>query len=124
MAYDEDLADRVRDALAPRIDFTEQKMFGGLAFMVNTHMACGITGDVLMVRVGKEGYEDALALGAAPMTMGERTMSGMVMVDASRTADPGVLREWVDRGVDLALAEPPKAPKPRKQRGGDQASVG
>lgn len=123
MAYDEDLADRVRDALAPR-DFSEQKMFGGLAFMVNTHMAVGITRDVLMVRVGKDGYEDALALGAAPMTMGERTMSGMVMVDADRTADSSVVQEWVDRAVDLALAEPPKPPKPPRKRGGDQASVG
>jgi TfoX/Sxy family transcriptional regulator of competence genes len=121
MAYDEDLADRVRDAVAQRGPFTEQKMFGGLAFMVNTHMACGITRDVLMVRVGKEGYDDALALGAAPMTMGERTMSGMVMVDAGRTTDPRVLQEWVDRGVDLALAEPPKPPR---KRPGTQASVG
>jgi TfoX/Sxy family transcriptional regulator of competence genes len=124
VAYDEDLAARVRDALAHRCDFTEQKMFGGLAFMVNTHMACGITRDILMVRVGKQGYENALALGAEPMTMGERTMAGMVMVAADRTADPVVLQEWVDRGVDLALAEPPKPPKPPRKRAKGQTSVG
>lgn len=121
MAYDEELAERVRDALARRGGFTEQKMFGGLAFMVNTHMACGITRDILMVRVGKQGYDEALGLGAAPMTMGERTMNGMVMVDADRIADDRVLQEWVDRGVDLALAEPPKPPK---KRAGSQTSVG
>ena len=122
MAYDDDLAGRVRDAVAQRGDFTEQKMFGGLAFMVNTHMACGITRDVLMVRVGKDGYADALALGAEPMTMGERTMSGMVMVGPGRTADDQVLQEWVDRGVALALAEQPKKPRPPRER--PQTSVG
>ena len=49
MAYDEDLAGRARGLLAELTDFDERKMFGGLAFMVNTHMACGIVGDDLVV---------------------------------------------------------------------------
>ncbi len=115
MAYDEDLADRVRDAVSRRAAFTERKMFGGVAFMVNTHMAAGIIRDELMVRVGTAGYEAALADGGTPLTMGERTMHGVVGVDAASTADDAALRAWVDRGVDLALSEPPKPPKAPKQ---------
>jgi hypothetical protein len=48
--------------------------------------------------------------------MGERTMSGMVGIDAARASDPDALQAWVDRGVDLALSEPPKAPKASKTR--------
>jgi hypothetical protein len=55
MAYDEQLAERVRAELDDRVAFDEKKMFGGLAFMVNTHVACGIVGSDLMVRVGKGG---------------------------------------------------------------------
>ena len=62
MAYDEELAVRIREALAERTDFDEKKMFGGLAFMVNTHLACGVIHDDLLVRVGKENYEDALGV--------------------------------------------------------------
>jgi TfoX/Sxy family transcriptional regulator of competence genes len=116
MPYDEDLADRVRDAVGRRTPFTEQKMFGGLAFMVNTHMAVGIHGDELMVRVGTAGYESALADGGSPLTMGERTMAGMVGIDATRASDPATLEAWVDRGVDHALSQPPKAPKSAKPR--------
>lgn len=120
MAYDEDLADRVRDAVGRRTEFTEQKMFGGLAFMVNTRMAVGIIRDELMIRVGTAGYEAALADGGSPLTMGERTMSGIVGIDSARAPDPDTLQAWVDRGVDLALSEPPKppkAPKPRRAAG-------
>lgn len=118
MAYDEDLAERVRDAVAERAEFTEQQMFGGVAFMVNTHMAVGITRDELMVHVGTDGHAAALADGAQEMRMGGRTMRGMVAVPADVTADDDALRSWVGRGVDLALAsppKPPKSPKPRKR---------
>jgi len=111
MAYDQDLAARVRDAVADRAEFTEQKMFGGLAFLVRTHMAVGITRDELMVRVGTDGYDRALADGAHELRMGERVMRGMVGVAASVTADADALHRWVDRGVDLALALPPKPPR-------------
>ncbi|MCA5894974.1 TfoX/Sxy family protein [Isoptericola sp. NEAU-Y5] len=111
MAYDEELAARVRDAVGERAAFTEQKMFGGVAFMVNTHMAVGIGRDELMVHVGTGGHEAALADGAQEMRMGERTMRGMVSLPPGVTSDDGALRAWVDRGVDLALATPPKTPK-------------
>jgi TfoX/Sxy family transcriptional regulator of competence genes len=63
MAYDEDLAARVRTVLSAT-EVEEKKMFGGLAFMVNTHMACGVLGDDLLVRVDPDGYEQALEQGA------------------------------------------------------------
>ncbi len=78
MAYDEELADRV--SWSATADFVEKKMFGGLAFMVNTHMACGLVGDGLMVRVGSENHEDALARGAVEMDFTGRPMRGMVLV--------------------------------------------
>ncbi|MFE5335786.1 TfoX/Sxy family protein [Isoptericola sp. NPDC056573] len=117
MAYDEVLAARVRDAVAERAEFTEQKMFGGLAFMVHTHMAVGITRDELMVRVGTDGYDAALADGAHELRMGERVMRGMVGVAASVTADEDALHHWVARGVDLALATPPQPPRPTRAKG-------
>ncbi|WP_166848575.1 TfoX/Sxy family protein [Isoptericola sp. BMS4] len=108
MAFDEELAARVRAAVGERADFTERRMFGGLAIMVHTHMAVGVTRDELMVHVGTDGHEAALAAGAHELRMGDRVMRGTVGVAASATADEETLRAWVDRGVDLALATPPK----------------
>ena len=61
MAYDEGLAQRVREALADRSDLSERKMFGGLCFMLGGNMCCGIVGDELMLRTGPEAYDAALA---------------------------------------------------------------
>lgn len=114
MAYDEDLAERVREALGG-IDHEVIKMFGGLAFMVNTHMAVGIIRDELMLRLGPEGYDAALARGVEPMRMGERTMKAMVSVPATDLATE-TLQGWVDEAVGHALAQPPKQPKNRGRR--------
>lgn len=106
MAYDEELAGRVREALAehgPR----EQKMFGGIAWMVNTHMAAGVIGSDLLARVGPEGHQDALARGAGEMTMGGRTMRGFVQVPPALLEDDG-LADWLGIGVRFALSQPPK----------------
>lgn len=115
MAYDELLAQRVRDLLGDRTEATEQKMFGGLAFMVNTHMACGLIRDDLMVRVGAANHEAALAKGASVMAFTDRPMRGMVLVPAPVVADDGVLERWVDEAVAFARSEPPKKPKPAKK---------
>lgn len=114
MAYDEALAARVRDALAARTQFVEQPMFGGLAFMVNTHMACGSMRDDLMVRVGKENHDDALARGAREMTFTGRPMRSMVIVSGAALTDDEVLEEWIDQSVLFAHSQPPKPPKPPK----------
>ncbi|GGR51180.1 TfoX/Sxy family transcriptional regulator of competence genes [Nocardioides luteus] len=108
MAYDAELAERVR-ALMPA-EVTEQKMFGALAFMVNGNMACAVGPDDLLVRTGRSAYEAAIAAGAEPMTMGERTMSGYVNVAADLVAGDA-LADWVRRGIATAQSLPPKPPK-------------
>ena len=110
MAYDESLADRIREAVGARADYREIRMFGGLCWTVNTHMAAGVIRDELMLSVGKEGVADALARGAHEMTMGERTMAGMVGVTAPSDEDLGT---WIGPAVDRALARTPKPPKRR-----------
>lgn len=112
MAYDEDLAARTRECLAELTpDVVEKKMFGGLAFMVATNMACGITGPDLMVRVGPDGYAQALARGAREMDVTGRTMRGFVVVPGEELADPEVLDSWVREGARFARALPRKQPK-------------
>lgn len=108
MAYDEGLAQRVRDAVSSLTAVEERKMFGGLAFMVNTHMACGIVKDDLMVRVGKEGHAAALARGADEMDFTGRPMHGMVIVPAGRVVDDSALDDWVRTAVEFAQSETPK----------------
>ena len=92
LAFDEELADRAREVLAELAPQAgEVKMFGGLAFMVNTHMACGLIGNDLMVRVGPDAHDDALARGATEMDFTGRTMRGMVVVPGPALRDPDVL---------------------------------
>jgi hypothetical protein len=84
--------------------------------MVNTHMACGLMSEGLMVRVGKAGYEAALADGAEVMEFTGRPMRGMVLVRGPAVADHDSLASWVERGVAFAKSEPPKAAKKPKPR--------
>lgn len=106
----EALAERVREVLAERTDVTERRMFGGLAFMVGGHMACGITGTELMVRVGRDGHDEALEQPhAREMDFTGRAMTGYVDVDAQGSADDASLEAWVRRGVTFVDTLPPKA---------------
>jgi TfoX/Sxy family transcriptional regulator of competence genes len=109
MAYDEDLAERVRDALAARSDVSERKMFGGIAFMVGGNMACGVLGEDLIVRLGEE--EGAKALnedGVRPFDFTGRPMKNIVYVAPERTSADAGLTEWVEAGADYAASLPPK----------------
>jgi TfoX/Sxy family transcriptional regulator of competence genes len=109
MAYDENLAGRVRVLLAEQAELTERKMFGGLAFMVRGNMCCGVAGDELMVRVGPEQYAAALAQPhAREMDFTGRSMTGMVMVAAEGLAIDESLEQWVRQGVTFASSLPPK----------------
>lgn len=109
MAYDEGLAQRVREALADADGLSERRMFGGIAFMLHGNMAVGISGDELMVRVGPEAYEDALAQPHARVfDMTGRVMRGWVVVAAEGIADDGALGDWVQHGADYARSLPPK----------------
>ena len=81
MAYDEDLADRVRALFAGIGGVREQKMFGGLCFMLDGNMACGILGKELVVRVGKENLDDSLSQPhSRPFDMTGRPMKSFVYV--------------------------------------------
>jgi TfoX/Sxy family transcriptional regulator of competence genes len=110
MAYDQELADRIRGMVSGEPGLTERRMFGGLGFMLDGHMAVAAssTGG-LMVRVDPADGE-ALADGStvAPMEMGGRTMAGWLLVEASTVADDAALRTWVDRGTAYVRTLPPK----------------
>jgi hypothetical protein len=109
MAYDEKLAQRVRDILAARPGFSERKMFGGMCFMLFGHMACGIVGDELMVRLDPKQYDDALSRPhARPMDFTGRPMKGMVYVGAGGFKSEAALEEWVERGAGFVATLPPK----------------
>ncbi len=108
MAYDEALADRVRDILEGDQGVSERKMFGGLAFMVDGHMACGIAGDDLMLRLGAEGAESALREPhVRPMDFTGRPMTGMVFVEKAGL-NGASLRRWVTAATTFARTLPPK----------------
>jgi len=114
MAYDERLAERVRDVLGPDPDVSERKMFGGLAFMLNGHMVGGIVGEELMLRLGAELAEEALGSPhVRPMDFTGRPMTGMVYV-APDGLRGRALRTWVEKAAGHARSLPPKQPKPPK----------
>lgn len=119
MSYDERTAARIRAVLARRRDVVERKMFGGLTFMVNGAMCCGVTAEALVVRVGPAAYEAALAEPhARPMTFTGRPLAGMVYVDPPGYRSARQLERWVQRGIDLVTAgpkRPARASKPRRR---------
>jgi hypothetical protein len=109
MAYDEKLAERVRAALGEPPGLVEKKMFGGIGYMVMGNMACGVNQDDLIVRVGSEAYEEALA---EPHTeefdMTGRPMRGWVVVLPEGVSSDREMAAWVQRGLAFALTLPPK----------------
>ena len=112
MAYDEDLANRIREALSDVRDTGEIAMFGGLCFTVGGHMAVGIVGDELMVRVGPDGYPAALARPhAREMTFTGRSMKGFVFIEKAGLRTQPMLSSWVDPAVEFVRTLPPKKPK-------------
>ena len=109
MAYSEDLAGRVRDLLAGHEGLTEKKLFGGIAFFIQGNMCCGVTKDDLVVRVGPEGSEAALAQpGARLMDFTGRPLRGFVYVGPDGHRSDEALEKWLERGVDFALSLPAK----------------
>lgn len=109
MAFDGVLADRVREVLAEQDGVTERKMFGGLAFMIGGHMACGIVGEELMLRLGNEGADAALDRPhVRPMDFTGRPMHSMVFVEPAGVRDDAALRGWVGEAVAFVGTLPPK----------------
>jgi TfoX/Sxy family transcriptional regulator of competence genes len=110
MAYDEDLAGRVRELIAVETGLAEKKMFGGLAFLVDGNMAVGVSGQGgLMVRVDPDETEALTARPhARPFEMRGREMKGWLRVDSEGVRTKRQLEPWVRRGVAYARSLPPK----------------
>ena len=110
MAFDEELAERVRDVLsAAGVTTTEKKMFGGLSFLVGGNMCCGVMGADLLARVGPEAAGGALAEPATrPFDMGRGPSKGWVVVEPDGIATEQALTGWVDRAIAYAASLPPK----------------
>jgi TfoX/Sxy family transcriptional regulator of competence genes len=110
MAMDEDLAARMRAALAGAGEMREVRMFGGLCFMLNGNMVAGISKRGMLLRVGKEQHAALARGGARAMEMSARPMEGYVVVEPP-PADERRLREWLDLAVGFVRTLPPKAAK-------------
>lgn len=110
MSYDHELADRIRDLIADDLGVTEQRMFGGLAFLINGNMAVAASGQGgLLVRVNPEETE-SLADGEriTPMVMRGREMRGWLLVDTAAVRTASQLEQWVAHGVTYAHSLPAK----------------
>lgn len=117
MAYDEDLADRIRELLTEIDGVTEKAMFGGLAFLIDGHMAVTASGKGgIMVRV-EPGKSDRLiaTTAASPMEMRGRQLDGWVRVDADHVRTKRQLAPWVRRGTAYAASLPAKPPARRRR---------
>jgi len=107
MAYDEGLAQRIREELEGRDDLphpiSEKKMFGGLAFLLGGNMCVGVNGENLMARVGPDSYQKALSQShAREMDFTKRPLRGFVYVDADGVEADRDLARWIDRCVEFA----------------------
>jgi TfoX/Sxy family transcriptional regulator of competence genes len=109
MAYDEALAERIRALVGHGADVTEQKMFGGLAFLAGGHMAVAASGQGgILVRIDPDVSDDLVATTSAHVEMRGRQISGSLRVDAEDVAADTELAAWVERGVGYARSLPPK----------------
>ena len=109
MAYDEGLAQRIRDILEDGDGIQEKKMFGGICYLLNWNMICGVYKDYLIVRVGPNSYAESLT---KPHTrefdITGRPMKGWVTVSEEGYSDDSDLDKWVHKGLDFAASLPPK----------------
>ena len=109
MPYNEDLAARTRALLKRRKGITERKMFGGVAFMANGHMCCGVSADYLMLRLGNAGAGTALRdAHTRPMDFTGKPLKIMVYVESAGYESDDDLRSWVERALKFAKSLPPK----------------
>jgi TfoX/Sxy family transcriptional regulator of competence genes len=114
MAYDEKLAQRIRQAFGARRDIAERKMFGGLTFLCGGRMCCGIVGADLMVRVAEDQFDEVVRRPhVRPMDFTGRPMRGFVYVSPPGFRTAAALRAWLSRGERVASQ---KAPKPARRR--------
>jgi len=109
MPYNEELAERLKPILAGAGSFDEKKMFGGVDFLFNGNMCCGIHREYLILRLGPEMAEQALTLEHVKVfDITGRAMKGWVMVAPAGYRDDFFVREWVQKSIDFCLTLPPK----------------
>jgi len=109
MAYDEGLAQRVREILQTQTDIEEKRMFGGLAFMVDGYMCCGVLGSELMVRVGPDRYEEALCQShVREMDFTGKALTGFVYVGEAGLEDDTDLKSWIRQALTYVHSLPEK----------------
>lgn len=109
MAFNATLADRIRAELGTRAGLTEKQMFGGIAFLLQGNVCCGVRGDEMIVRLDPEQTEKTLAeKGTRIFDITGRPMKGWILVSASALTPKSALSKWVRRGVAYAGSLPPK----------------
>ena len=114
MAFDENLAARIRDALAKRAGLTEKRMFGGLAFLLRGNMCVGVHGNDMIVRLAPEETDAALAeRHTRVFDLTGRPMKGWLLVEPQGLASKPALEKWVERAVSFAGSLPAKAGRKR-----------
>ncbi|NOT27183.1 MAG: TfoX/Sxy family protein [Acidobacteria bacterium] len=124
MAYDEQLANRIRGAFGTRQDVTERRMFGGLTFLVHGRMCCGIVGNDLMVRIPGDEFEAVLRRRhVRPMDFTGKPLKGFVYVSPPGFRTPAALLAWLAYGERVAEAKAVK-PAPRGPRASTRAPGG
>ena len=110
MAYDESVAQRVRDAIAGRDGLSERKMFGGLCLMLHGNMFAGVINDELMLRVGADAHDALLSQpGARPMDFTGRPMKGYLYVEPAAFATAEALSSWLGHAIGFVETLPPKS---------------
>jgi hypothetical protein len=114
--YDERLAQRIRDVISRDAEVEERKMFGGIAFMVDSKMVVGIVGDELMVRLGPDAFTEALGQPhVRPMDFTGRPMAGFVFVAPAGTRE-AALERWIERARAYVATVPVRRRQPRPRR--------
>jgi TfoX/Sxy family transcriptional regulator of competence genes len=109
MPYDKGLAQRIEETLEDVSGVEERKMFGGICYLINGNMACGVYKDYLIVRVGPDKYAGSLTKPyAAGFDITGRPMKGWVMVSEEGYDEDSALKEWVGLGLEFAGSLPPK----------------
>lgn len=109
MAYNEELVEKVKAIIESKPGFDMKKMFGGVCFLLNGNMACGVLNDDLIVRVGVDKYDDLLKLPETKQfDITGKPMKGWVMIIADKKKTIKNLKDWVERGVNFALKLPLK----------------
>ncbi|MGE5224496.1 MAG: TfoX/Sxy family protein [Omnitrophica WOR_2 bacterium] len=109
MAYNLELSNRIQSELSGTSGLVEKKMFGGVGFMVNGNMACGVNGDNLLVRVGVDQNDEALSQPfTKPFAMTGKPMAGWILVEPGGYASDEQFKSWIKQGLKVAQSLPAK----------------